>query len=81
MSQTIKIRTDHLEIARIAAGLNTNGALARAMGLDITSVGRTLTGKRAVSSDFIAGLRRAFPGLTFEHLLVIEDDAVEQVPA
>jgi hypothetical protein len=78
----IRIRAEQLDTARRAAGLHDNTTdLARAMGLTPSAVGRTLAGKRAVSSDFIEGMRRAFPNLNFDHLFDVTADADDGIPA
>jgi predicted DNA-binding protein (UPF0251 family) len=74
----ITIRTDVLEAVRLVAGYDTVAALARAMGLDRTTVSRTLAGKLPISTDFLAGMRLAFPALTTDHLF---DFHAEQLSA
>ncbi|RKT85634.1 hypothetical protein SAMN05421805_12763 [Saccharopolyspora antimicrobica] len=65
---TIQIRSDALKRHRIAAGLTSNYALARAMGLEQSTLSRTLGTGRAPSSLFVAGLLRALQPATFEEL-------------
>lgn len=73
----ITIRAEQLDTARRAAGLHGSTTdLARAMGMSSAAVGRTLAGKRAVSAEFITGMRRAFPHLSVEHLFEFTDEAV-----
>lgn len=64
----ITLRTDILEAVRLVAGYDTVAELARAMGLDRTTVSRTLAGKLEISASFIVGMSRAFPKLTTDHL-------------
>ncbi|MFC5993518.1 transcriptional regulator [Pseudonocardia hispaniensis] len=78
---TIRIRAERLDLARRAAGLVTDTALADAMGIHKASVSRTLAGKSQLGGNFIGGLLRAFPGLTFEDLFTLgADDAGELRP-
>lgn len=73
----ITIRTDELELARLAAGLHASITdLARAMGVERSVVSKTLAGKLAVSADFIAGARRAFPHIPFERLFSVDAEQV-----
>ncbi|GEL17651.1 helix-turn-helix domain-containing protein [Pseudonocardia asaccharolytica] len=76
---TIRIRTDQLDVARRAAGLVSDAALAQAMGMHGATVGRTLSGKAQLGGAFIAGLLKAFPGLSFEDLFAVEQP--EAIPA
>lgn len=77
---TIRIRTEQLDMARRAAGLVNDAALAHAMGVHSATVGRTLSGKAQLGGAFIAGLLRAFPALSFEDLFVV-DQAGTAIPA
>lgn len=71
----IRLRTEHLDIARAVAGLNeTTADLAKAMGMAPSAVGRVLTGKRPVAGDFVNGMKRAFPQLTVEQLFEFVDN-------
>lgn len=77
---TIRIRPDNLSIARAAAGLDSDAALAHAMGLHSTSVARTLKGEAQLGATFIAALLAAFPGLGFDQLFEVAQES-EAVPA
>lgn len=71
-SGPIRIRTDALSQRRAAAGLHSNYALARAMGVQHTTVDRVLSGRIAPGPVVIAGLLRALPGTRFEDLFAID---------
>lgn len=71
----IRIRTEALDVARRVAGLESNRALAQAMGVAHSTVGRALSGDSAIGGELIAGLLRAFPGLTFDDLFAVDDEA------
>lgn len=74
----IRIRVDRLDVARRVAGYDSNRALAQAMGMSHSTVGRALSGESAIGSELIAGLLRAFPGLAFEDLFTVEETDDEE---
>jgi plasmid maintenance system antidote protein VapI len=53
------------------AGLTTNSALALAVGVAESTIGRVLTGQVEVSAAFIASLLGAFPGTRFDDLFEV----------
>lgn len=77
---TIRIRGDNLALARAAAGLDNNAALAQAMGVHATTVARTLSGQAQLGVSFIAALLSAFPRLQFGDLFEVGSD-VEGAPS
>jgi len=70
----IRLRADQLGKYRGVAGIKTDDALARRMGMDPASVSRVLRGTAAPGPKFIGALVGAFPGLSI-------DDLFEVVPA
>lgn len=72
----IQIRRDQLAEACNRSGFRTVPELASAMGLTETAVSRTLSAKRQVGPDFIAGLKGAFPNRHIDDLLIFEDQQV-----
>ena len=70
---TIKIRAEQLDLVRRLTGLTSDVQLAQKMGVHRSTVARTLSGATAPSSEFIAGLRAAFPLTTFDDLFVVEE--------
>lgn len=75
---TIRIRSDNLSIARAAAGLDSDAALAHAMGLHSTSVYRTLSGQAQLGATFIAALLATFPDRKFDDLF---EPVAARIPA
>lgn len=73
MKHTIRIRGDQLDVARRAAGLESNRSLAGAMGVNPSTLGRALNGETQVGGEVIAGLLAAFSGLRFEDLFSLEE--------
>ena len=71
----IRIRADQLDFARRIAGLTSDNQLAQKMGVHRSTVGRTLSGAAQPSREFIAGLRAAFPGATFDDLFVLVEES------
>lgn len=69
---TIRIRGDQLAKYRAVAGLKTASALADRMGVDPTTVTRTLTGDARLTTAFIEALLGAFPGLELGDLVAVE---------
>lgn len=76
---TARIRADRLAFARRAAGLDTDAALARAMGMHPSNIARTLSGDSALTHRFVVALLGAFPRLGFDDLLI--DEAAADVEA
>jgi transcriptional regulator with XRE-family HTH domain len=74
---TIRIRTEHLRLARAAIGLTTDVDLAARMGVHRATVNRILNRGGNVTGRFVTGLLAVFPNLTFEDLFEVE--AVEAV--
>jgi hypothetical protein len=72
---TIRIRAAQLDVARRVGGLTSNRALAAAMGVHPSTVGRILNGELGIGSDVVAGFLRAFPALTFEQIFEVVDVA------
>jgi hypothetical protein len=70
----IRIRTDQLDFARRLVGLTSDIQLAQQMGVHRSTVRRTLSDAVQPSREFIAGLRAAFPGATFDDLFDVVDD-------
>lgn len=77
MVATLHLRTEALAKYRKIAGIETNDALAKRMGIDAGNLSRVLTGKQAPGTKFIASLVAAFPGLELDDLfeVVMEDAA------
>ncbi len=71
--QAVRLRTDQLTKRRANAGLTTNSALALAVGVAESTIGRVLAGQVEVSAAFIAGLLKAFPGSKFDDLFEVVD--------
>lgn len=57
-SATLVVRLDALTALRRDARLDTNAALAAAIGVDQSTVGRVLAGRTEPSTRFVAGLTR-----------------------
>jgi len=74
MTATLKLRKDQLAKFRTLAGIKTDDALAKRMGMDPATVSRVLSGKQDPGSKFIAALVAAFPGMDL-------DDLFEVIPA
>ncbi|MHA6626924.1 hypothetical protein ACU61A_15925 [Pseudonocardia sichuanensis] len=68
----LRIRIDQLEKFRAVARLATTVALADRMGVHPDTVKRTLSGRTALSVEFIGALLGAFPELTFGDLFAVE---------
>ncbi|MGW1679353.1 transcriptional regulator [Saccharopolyspora sp. NPDC002376] len=79
---TIRLRVDRLSEYRTRAGLHTNYALAKAMGVHQSTVDRVLDGNRSdrrnIGPAVIAGILIAFAetGAQFEDLFTPERAAI-----
>lgn len=71
---TLRLRADQLAKYRTLAGIKTDDALAKRMGVDPATVSRVLRGKQEPGGKFIGALVGAFPGLDL-------DDLFEVIPA
>jgi len=71
---TIHLQTGPLVQFRKVAGLVADADLAKAMGMNRTTVWRTLNGQAEITAKFIEGLLTAFPTLGFSDLFEIERD-------
>lgn len=76
----IRIKTDQLDLAQRAAGMATTAELARAMGLNKTSVARALR-KEQAGQDFVTGAHKAFRLLHFDDLFRVAVDGDEAISA
>lgn len=74
MTATLRLRADQLAKFRTLAGITTDDALAKRMGVDPATVSRVLRGKQEPGPKFIAALVSAFPGMDL-------DDLFEVIPA
>ncbi|MET4611069.1 transcriptional regulator with XRE-family HTH domain [Rhodococcus sp. PvR044] len=74
MSSTIKLRQGQLAKYRKLSGLDTQQKLADAMGMERSTLSRTLNGFMDPGEKFIAGLLTAFPMLSFEDLFEVVVD-------
>ena len=83
MMATLKLRTDQLAKFRRLAGISTDDALAKRMGVNPATVSRVLRGTAVPGPRFIAGLIDVFGTECFTDLFeVVNDDAdQEAVPA
>lgn len=68
---TLKLRQDRLNSYRRLAKLDTDVALAEALGVDPTTVYRVLNGKTEMSARFIAGVVDAFGSDLFADLFEV----------
>lgn len=64
------IETAVFEIAR-SRGIGSDRALARAMGVSPSLVGRVRAGQRGINDTFISGAQRAFPDMTLDELFSV----------
>lgn len=71
MTATLRLRTDQLAKFRKLAGVATDDALAKRMGVDPGTVSRVLRGKNEPSPKFIAALVAAFPGMDLDDLFEV----------
>lgn len=77
---TIPLRIEQLDFACRLFGLATHNQLAQRMGVNRSTVNRAVA-KGEASLEFIAGLRKAFPGSTVEDFCSFEAAPAEAVPA
>lgn len=77
---TVPLRADRLDFACRIKGLASHNQLAQAMGVNRSTVNRAIA-KGEASLEFIAGLRKAFPGTTVEDFCSFEVVEVKAVPA
>lgn len=71
MTATLRLRAQQLAKYRKLAGITTDDALARRMGVDPATVSRVLRGKQEPGSKFIAALVAAFPGMDLDDLFEV----------
>lgn len=83
MAASIALRTSQFRKYTAIAGMATDDAKAKALGVDPATLSRVLKGRCAPGARFIAGTLSAFPELDFEDLfeVVVTDDTTELVPA
>lgn len=71
MTATIKLKQAQLAKYRKLSGLNTQQKLADAMGMERSTLSRTLNGFMDPGEKFIAGLLVAFADLDFADLFEV----------
>ncbi|QFZ20259.1 hypothetical protein [Saccharothrix syringae] len=71
MAHTVKLRTARFVRITQAAGFGSHYALARAMGLNRSTVTRVVTGSLQPGTAFIAGALIALAPLSFDDLFQI----------
>lgn len=71
MTATLRLRADQLAKLRTLAGITTDDALAKRMGVDPATVSRVLRGKQEPGPKFIAALVAAFPGFDLDDLFEV----------
>lgn len=71
MVATLRLRTEQLVKFRTLAGVTTDDALAKRMGVDPATVSRVLRGKQEPGGKFIAALVAAFPGMDLDDLFEV----------
>lgn len=81
MVATLRLRSEQLTKLRRLAGITTDDALAKRMGVDPATVSRVLRGKQEPGPKFIAALVDAFPGFDLDDLFEVVPSGREQVPA
>ncbi|MFC7448675.1 helix-turn-helix domain-containing protein [Rhodococcus daqingensis] len=74
MAWTIKLKQGQLAKYRQLSGMDTQQKLADAMGMERSTLSRTLNGFIDPGVRFIAGLLTAFPMLSFEDLFEVVVD-------
>lgn len=74
LAATLILKLDQLQKYRTVAKLDTQAALADAMGFDAGNLSRVLAGKQIPGPKFIAALVSAFPGLTLDDLFEVVDN-------
>jgi transcriptional regulator with XRE-family HTH domain len=67
----MRLRTRVFELAA-DYGYASDRQLARAMGVEPSTVSRVRSGESGVSPEFITGARRAFPDKTLDDLFYVE---------
>lgn len=71
MNTTIRLRRDALETYRRLVGAERDDELAALMGVDRSTVSRTVTRGANLSLKFIDGCFQAFPKLKFSELFEV----------
>ena len=75
--KTIKLKMDRFAKVAAAYGWTTNADIARALGIDETTVGRVLKGKANPGVQFIGGLLAAAEEIGFRRVFEVVDLAPE----
>lgn len=75
MVAKLRLRAQQLAKYRRLAGIETDDALAKRMGIDPGNLSRVLRGKQAPGPKFIAALVAAFPGMDLDDLFEVVTDA------
>jgi transcriptional regulator with XRE-family HTH domain len=78
MVAKLRLRAEQLAKYRRLAGIETDDALAKRMGVDPGNLSRVLRGRQSPGPKFIAALVAAFPGMDLDDLFeVVTDDESE----
>lgn len=72
MHETIGLNRPAIETLRKTRGLESDAEFANALGITRPTVNRTMRGIMRPGPRFIAGLKRAFPDVSLDALVIVE---------